>query len=216
MKNLTIRLETEKDYRPVENLTREAFWNTYVPGCDEHYLVHTMRTHKDFIPELAFVLELDGEMIGNIMYTKAKLVDENKNEKQILTFGPVSILPKYQRQGYGKMLIEYSFEKAITLGYDTIVIFGNPSNYVSRDFKSCSKHNICLEGNVFKSSMLVKELTEGALDGRRWFFYESSAGEACADDDAVASFDATFPTKEKAWKPSQEEFYINSHSTIVR
>ena len=106
---MTIRLEAEKDYRIVENLTREAFWNQYVPGCDEHYLVHMMRAHEDFIPELDFVLTLDGEIIGSIMYTRSKLVDENGNEKQILTFGPVSILPKYQRQGYGKMLIEHSF-----------------------------------------------------------------------------------------------------------
>ena len=211
---MTIRLETEKDYRIVENLTREAFWNQYVPGCDEHYLVHMMRAHEDFIPELDFVLTLDGEIIGSIMYTRSKLVDENGNEKQILTFGPVSILPKYQRQGYGKMLIEHSFMKAKELGYDTVVIFGNPSNYVSCGFKSCLKYNVCLEGGVFKSSMLVKELTEGALDGRRWIFRESTVGEVCADEDAVAAFDATFPRKEKEWKPSQEEFYINCRSVM--
>ena len=73
MNNLTMRLETEKDYRAVEELTREAFWNVYKPGADEHYFVHTMRSHPDFIPELAFVLELDGKIVGNIMYTKACL-----------------------------------------------------------------------------------------------------------------------------------------------
>ena len=89
----TIRRETMNDYREVENLTREAFWNQYVPGCDEHYFVHMMRDHEDFIPELAFVLEKDGVIIGNIMYTRSKLVDENGNEKVILTFGPIGILP---------------------------------------------------------------------------------------------------------------------------
>lgn len=209
-----IRLETPNDYRAVENLTREAFWNQNVPGCDEHYLVHTMREHVDFISELAFVIEKDGEIIGNIMYTKSKLVDENGNEKQTVTFGPVSVLPTHQRKGYGKALIEYSFKAASEMGYDTVVIFGNPDNYVARGFKSCRKYNCCVEGDVFPTAMLVKELTEGVLDGRRWYFHESTFGEVCADEDAVAAFDATFPVKRKCWQPSQEEFYIHSHSVI--
>ena len=85
-----IRLETKNDYREVEILTREAFWNLSVPGCNEHYLVHILRQHEDFVPELDFVLESDGKIIGNIMYTKSKLVDENGMEKSILTMGPYS------------------------------------------------------------------------------------------------------------------------------
>ena len=69
--DIIIRLETEKDFREVEALTREAFWNVYKPGADEHYFVHTMRSHPDFIPALAFVAEKGGKIIGNIMYTKA-------------------------------------------------------------------------------------------------------------------------------------------------
>lgn len=211
-----IRLEEPKDYRAVENLTREAFWNQNVPGCDEHYLVHKMRSHEDFIPELAFVLECDGEIVGNIMYTKANLVDEAGNRKPILSFGPVSVLPACQRKGYGKALIEYSCEKAVSMGYDTIVIFGNPDNYVSRGFKSCKKYNVCLESGIFPASLMVKELTDGVLDGRRWCFHESSVGEVCSDEAAAAAFDATFPYKEKCWRPSQEEFYIHSHSVVSR
>lgn len=216
METIIIRNETPSDYRIVENLTREAFWNQYVPGCDEHYLVHVMREHRDFLPELAFVLEKDGEIIGNIMYTTSMLSDKAGNQKTILTFGPVSILPRYQRQGYGKALIEYSFEKAAALGYDTVVIFGNPGNYVSRGFQSCKKHHVCLAENVYPVSLLVKELVPGALDGRTWYFHESSVGELCADAEAAAAFDATFPPKEKRWQPSQEEFYILSHATITR
>ena len=128
--NVIIRKEEQKDWEIVENITREAFYNLYVPGCVEHYLVHIMRKHEDFIPELDFVLERNGQVIGNIMYTKARLIDENGIEKEILTFGPVSILPAYQRMGYGKMLMEHSFQVAMQLGYDVIVIFGSPSNYV--------------------------------------------------------------------------------------
>lgn len=211
-----IRLETPKDYRAVESLTREAFWNQNVPGCDEHYLVHTMRSHADFIPELAFVLEKGGAIIGNIMYTRSSLIDENGHVKQVLTFGPISVLPSHQRKGYGRALIEHSFKTAIALGYDVIVIFGNPDNYVARGFKSCRKYNVCLEGDVFPTALLVKELTEGALDGKRWFFHESSCCDVCADEATVAAFDAAFPPKEKHWQPSQEEFFIHSHSVIGR
>ena len=98
-------------------MTRAAFYNLYVPGCYEHYLVHIMRQHEDFLPELALVLELDGQVVGNVMYTKAKLVEETGAVKEILTFGPVSILPAHQRQGYGKQLLEHSFAKAAALGY---------------------------------------------------------------------------------------------------
>lgn len=210
----TIRLERPCDYRTVETTTREAFWNLSVPGCDEHYYVHVMRSHADFIPELDFVLEVGGKLIGNVMYTKCKLTDEIGEEKQILSFGPVCILPEYQRRGYGKALLEHSFQKALELGYDTIVIFGNPDNYVARGFKSCKKYNVCLEGNLYPTALLVKELKTGVLSGRKWVFHESSVGALCRDRDAVEKFDALFPPKEKQWQPSQEAFYIHSHSVI--
>lgn len=132
-----IRNERKEDFRTVEELTKKAFWNVNFPGCNEHYIVHVMRNHRDFVPELDFVIEEDNCIIGNIMYTKSKLIDESGNEKEILTFGPLSILPEYQRRGYGKQLLEHSFKKAAELGFDTIVIFGNPENYVSCGFKSC-------------------------------------------------------------------------------
>ena len=90
---IIIRNETPADYRAVEELTRESFWNVYKPGADEHYYVHMMRSHPDFIPELAFVLEMDGEIIGNIMYTKAWLEDENEQRKEILSCGPLCVAP---------------------------------------------------------------------------------------------------------------------------
>ena len=211
----TIRLESPKDYRTVEEITRHEFWNVNVPGCLEHYLVHKMRNHEAFIQQLAFVIEKDEEIIGNIMYTKSKLVDENGNEKEILTFGPISILPLYQRKGYGKALIEHSFKAAKKLGYDTIVIFGNPNNYVGRGFKSCKKYNICIGDGVFPTAMLVKLLKEDALDGRRWNFHESNFAEVNDKDEAFKVYDETFTHKEKCFKVSQEEFYILSQSIIA-
>ncbi len=213
--NEIIRPETSDDYRAVEQLTRDAFWNQYVPGCDEHYFVHVMRTHRDFIPELALVLEKDGVIIGNVMYTKSRLIDENGSVKEVLSFGPLSILPAFQRKGYGKRLLEHSFAKVQEMGYDTIVIFGSPANYVGRGFKSCRKYNVCLEGDVFPFALLVKTFQPDALDGRRWYFHESDASAPCANADAVAQFDAQFPPKEKAYQPSQEEFYIHCHSLVM-
>ena len=217
MENLTIRLETEKDHRAVEELTREAFWNVYKPGADEHYFVHKMRRHPDFIPALAFVLEQEGKIIGNIMYTKAWLEDETGEKKEILSFGPLCVAPKYQRQGLSKLLIEHSFEVARKLGYDVNVIFGNPGNYVGRGFVSCKKKNICFvaDGN-FPTALLVCELVPGVLEGKKWRYLPSAAADCCEDIAAVETFDATFPYKEKKWMSSQEEFYIYSHSSVVR
>ena len=201
MNNLIIRNETEKDYTIVEEMTREAFWNLYVPGCDEHYLVHIMRVHEDFIPALDFVAETDGKIVRNIIYTKAGLIDEAGNEKPILTFGPHCVRPGYQREGIGKKLLRVSFDKALAMGYDTVVIFGNPANYVSRGFKSCIRFNICLEGGIFPSAMMVKELKSGVFDGRRWLYRESPVYHF--DRDQVEEFAQRFPPKEKESKPQQ-------------
>lgn len=217
MENLTIRSETEKDYKAVEILTREAFWNVYKPGADEHYFVHKMRSHPDFVPELAFVLEKNGEIIGNIMYTKAWLQDENGNKKEILSFGPLCVAPQYQRQKLGRLLIEHSFDAARKIGYDVNINFGNPGNYVSRGFVSCKKKNVSFiyEGN-FPTALLVCELIPGALRDKKWIYIPSTAADCCEDITAVEEFDRTFPPKEKKWMPSQEEFYIYSHSSVVR
>ena len=181
---ITIRNEEERDYKVVEEITRKAFYNLYIPGCAEHYLVHIMRGHEDFIPELDFVIELDGQVIGNIMYTKARLVDEAGTEKEILTFGPVSIAPEYQRRGYGRMLIEHSFEQAVRLGYDVVVILGSPMNYVGCGFKS----------------------------SRKWFYYDSPV--MAISEEEAQEYDNTLEKMEKKYQPSQEEFYIMSHAFI--
>jgi len=210
--NIIIRNEKKEDWELVERITRQAFYNLYVPGCVEHYLVHIMREHEDFIPELDFVLELDGQVIGNIMYTKAKLTDENGTEKEILTFGPVSIHPAYQRMGYGKMLMEHSFQAAIQLGYDTIVILGSPANYVSRGFKCCKKYNVCIENGKYPAAMMVKELIPHILDEHKWL-YQDSPVMAISKEEAER-YDDTLEPMEKKYLPSQDEFYIMSQAFI--
>ncbi|WP_295085962.1 N-acetyltransferase [Ruminococcus sp.] len=215
-KDYIIRRETPNDYREVENLAREAFWNLSMPGCFEHFFIHIMRNHADFIPDLDYVLEIDGKIIGSVMYCKSILRDENGNEKKIVTMGPLCVLPEYQRKGYGKALLEYTFKIASDMGYDTVINFGNPDNYVARGYKSCRKYNVCFEGDLFPAALLVKELKENSFDGRKWYYYPSDVDTPCDDEEAVAKFDSQFPPKIKGWQPSQEEFYIHSHSVINR
>lgn len=211
--NIRIRNEKECDYREVEQLTRKAFWNINVPGCNEHYVAHILRKHEDFIPNLDFVAETeDGKIIGNVMYTKSKLVNERGDEMSILTFGPISVHPDYQRMGISRKLLSFSFEQAIVSGYKVIVIYGNPDNYVARGFKSCKKYNICAQNGTYPAAMLVKELVPGTLDGTRWFYQESPAYEF--EDMDAEQFDKEFEPMKKEYRLSQEEFYIHSHSVI--
>lgn len=207
---IMIRNETEQDHRAVETLTRRAFYNLYIPGCVEHYLVRVMRGHPDFIPELDLVLELDGEIIGSVLYTKATLTDDTGAVKEILTFGPVCIAPEHQRKGYGRRLLEHSFRKAIDLGYDVIVIFGSPANYVARGFVSCMKRNVCTEGGRYPAAMMVKELVPGALDGRQWTYRDSPV--MAVDEAEALRYDDTLEPMPREHRPSQEEFFIMSHS----
>lgn len=207
---MIIRTERPDDYRAVEELTKQAFWNVNFPGCDEHYLAHMLRGHADFVAELDLVLEFEDKIIANIMYTRSALIDENGAEKTVLTFGPLSVLSEYQRQGYGKRLLEYSLERAAELGYEAVVIFGNPENYISSGFKSCRKYNVSLGNEEYPVPLLVKELKEGALSGKKWVYRESAAYNINAE--GMAEFDKDFPQMEKGYLPSQELFYIYSNS----
>lgn len=206
-----IRNETPADYKAVA-LTRRAFYNMYMPGCVEHYLVHIMRGHEDFIPELAFVAEEDDVIVGNIMYTKATLTDENGHEKVILTFGPLSVAPEKQRCGCGKQLIAHSFAAARALGYEAVVIFGSPANYVSSGFVSCRKHRVMTADGRYPAAMMVCELVPGALEGHTWIYRDSPV--MAIDQDEAERYDATLPFMEKHWQPSQEEFYILSQAFL--
>ncbi|MDA3811869.1 MAG: N-acetyltransferase [Spirochaetaceae bacterium] len=208
-----IRNEKIEDYRIVEEITKKAFSNVYVPGCNEHYLVHVMRTHQDFIPELDFVIEKDNRIIGNIMYTKAKLMGTNGTEKMVLTFGPLSILPEYQRRGLGKALIKFSIRKAKELKYEAIVIFGNPGNYVGSGFKSCRRYDITIENGISPSALLVRELREGSLNDEQWIYHESDVYNIV--NKKAENFDSGFDKIEKEIRGSQEEFFILSKSGIL-
>ena len=124
-KEYIIRLEREEDYREVEALTREAFWNVYRPGCLEHYVLHCYRNDAAFVPELDLVMEVDGKIIGHVMYAHSAIKADNGRMIPIMTFGPISIAPEYKRQGYGKILLDYSMEQAEKKGAGALAIVGN-------------------------------------------------------------------------------------------
>ena len=168
MENYSIRVEEERDYSTVEGLVREAFWNVYRPGCTEHYVLHHLRSCPDFIPELAFVMEADGKIIGQNVFVKAQITKSNGTAFPILTMGPICIANEYKRKGYGKILLDYSLEKAKALGYGAVCFEGNIDFYGKSGFDYASKFGIKYHGlpeGMAADFFLCKELKPGYLDG---------------------------------------------------
>lgn len=210
--DITIRNEMEKDFREVEDLTREAFWNLYVPGCNEHYLVHVMRNHPDFLADLDFVAEHEGRIVGNIMYTRAWLVGDEGRELEIVSFGPVCVLPEHQRKGVGSALIQHTIDIARRIGAGMIVIFGDPHNYCRLGFKSCRDLGVsCMNGEC-PHGMLGLELEEGILGGRSWKLKLSDVYNV--DEKEAEAFDSGFAKKEKGYRYTQEIFSIAVRSIV--
>lgn len=168
MENYSIRVEEERDYSTVEGLVREAFWNVYRPGCTEHYVLHRLRSNPDFIPELAFVMEVDGKIIGQNVFVKAQITKNEVTAFPILTMGPICIANEYKRKGYGKILLDYSLEKAKALGYGAVCFEGNIDFYGKSGFDYASKFGIKYHGlpeGMAADFFLCKELKTGYLDG---------------------------------------------------
>ena len=149
---MNIRLEQPKDYREVENLTREAFWNVYRPGCTEHYVLNQYRTNPDFIPELDLVMEKDHQIIGHVMFSKAELMLDDGRRVPSWTFGPICIHPNYKRKGYGLKLLQFALEKARKMGIGFLCMEGNKEFYKHAGFvrrlqrPSADGHLLC-DGN---------------------------------------------------------------------
>jgi len=204
--NIVVRNEAKADYRKVEDITRKAFWNLYFPGCNEHYLVHIMRDHKDFIKELALVVTINEKVVGNIMYMKSYVKNENDEVLDTLTFGPVSVHPSYQNQGIGSTLIKKSIEKAKESKYKAIIIYGYPHNYCKHGFKSSKDFNISNKEGKYPYSLLVLELEKNLFKDHSWKYYDSDA--YIMDEKKVEEFDKLFTNKEKGYRYSHEEFSI--------
>lgn len=199
-----IRPETPADYREVEALTREAFWNVYRPGCMEHCVLHNYRQLPDFIPELSLVLELGGKIVAHIMYSRAKIVCDDGRHLPILIFGPLSVLPEYQRKGFGGALINYSLDTARALGCGAVAITGNPDYYTRFGFVDAQSKGV-FYGDVPRGEptpfFMVKELRDGWLDGIVGTYTDPDG--YFVSEEAVDAFDAAFPPKTKLKLPGQ-------------
>lgn len=199
-----IRLEKQQDYRSVEHLVREAFWNVYRPGCSEHYVIHVLRDDPAFVKELDFVMEQDGRLIGQNMFMKTVIEADDGRIVDVLTMGPIGITPELKRQGYGKALLDYSLEQAAALGYGAVLFEGNIAFYGKSGFDYASRFGIRyhdLPEDADASFFLCKELIPGYLDGITGV-YQTPQGYYVNDAD-VAEFDKAFPYKEKLKLPGQ-------------
>lgn len=199
-----IRLEKKDDYKEVENLVREAFWNVYRPGCSEHYVIHVLRDDQAFVKELDFVMEQDGRLIGQNMFMETVINADDGRTIPVLTMGPIGITPELKRKGYGKALLDYSLEKAKELRYGAVLFEGNIGFYGKSGFDYARKSNIRyhdLPDGADDSFFLCKELIPGYLDGITGV-YQTPHGYYVEDSD-VEEFDKGFPAKKKLKLPGQ-------------
>ncbi|MBE6036533.1 MAG: NAD(P)H-hydrate epimerase [Clostridiales bacterium] len=204
---LNIRQEKEKDHRNVEILIREAFWNHHNPGCDEHYFAHVLRTQEVFVKELSLVAETEeGTLAGVVMGTKAEILCDDDTVHPVLCLGPLAVHPAFQRLGVGEDLLNSFGEKALELGYDTVILYGNPLYYTKKGFRDGKRYGI-REAGGYHGALLVRELVPGALKGKCGTFRELY--EYTPTDEVVAAFDALFPAKEKEFRDSQDAFMLS-------
>ena len=201
--NVIIRPEREEEYRDVENLVREAFWNVYRPGCLEHYVLHQLRNDPAFVKELDLVMEKDGQLIGQNMFMRAVIKADDGRDIPIMTMGPICIAPEYKRQGYGKILLDHCLEKAAELGCGALCFEGNIDFYGKSGFTFARNFGIRYQG-ADDSFFLCKELIPGYLNGIRGE-YAPPEGYFAAEKDPedFEKFDAQFPPKVKLKLPGQ-------------
>ena len=204
---MVIRLEQPKDFREVENLTREAFWNVYRPGCTEHYVLNQYRTNPDFIPELDFVMEEDNKIFGHVMFSKAEIMLDWGESFPSWTFGPISIHPDYKHKGYGLKLLQYAIKKAKEMGIGLLQMEGNIEFYRHAGFDLASKMNIHYHAEPRDAEVpyfLAQELIPGYW-GNREGTYCPPKGYFVADEnpEAFEAYEATFPQKEKTFQEGQ-------------
>ncbi len=202
--DVIIRLEKKEEQRDVERLVREAFWNVYRPGCTEHYVLHVLRNDPDFVSELNFVMEKDGELIGQMVFVRTKIAADDGRDIPIMMMGPICIAPRYKRQGYGKQLLDYGFAKAAELGVGAVCFEGNIDFYGKSGCICASEKGIRYHGmpeGEDASFFLCKELKDGYLDGITGEYRTPEV--YCVDDTDVELFDKTFPPKQKLKLPGQ-------------
>jgi len=192
---ISIRLEEQRDYKTVEYLTREAFWDLYHPGCSEHWIVHSIRKESAFVRELSYVA-CDGDtVIGNIIYSKAKVVRNDNKEFEVLCMGPFAVLPAYQKKGIGARLLNHTLERAKERGFKAIIIFGNPAYYQRFGFRNAKDFGIATAWGANLDAFMALELFSGSLNGITGKFFASPVFDVKGEE--VEEFEKQFPYREK-------------------
>lgn len=203
--SIYIRKETPADYHIVENVMREAFWNHYSPACSEHYLVHIMRSCPTFVHELDFVAEYNGEIVGSVMSLRSIIKSDDGLEYEVLSLGPIAVLPEYQHKGIGSQLIKATKESACSLGYRAILLCGDPDYYLHQGFSPAELFDIRTSDNMYMVALHVCELYPNALKGISGRYFEDDIYNV--DEAEVHTFDKQFPPKEIiVGTPSQLKF----------
>ncbi len=212
--NLTIRTTDKNEFFETENLTREAFWNLYKPGCDEHLALHQLRSGDCYVPELDLIALLDGQIVGHVISTKAKVVDSGVHVAvapnpvaveaadsgdemchEVLCLGPISAEPSLQGKGIGSQLMRQSIARAASLGFKSIILYGNPEYYKRFGFENAEKYTIATRDNQNYDPFMAIELYPGALNGITGRFYEDNLFFNTEAD--LEEFEKLFPAKEK-------------------
>ena len=202
--DIIIRLEKKVEYRKVEKLVRESFWNVYKPGCSEHYVLHVLRDDPAFVKELDFVMEKDGKLIGHNVFMRTVINADDGRDIDVLTMGPICIAPKMKRKGYGKKLLDYSLERAVEMGFGAVLFEGNIDFYGKSGFDYARKFGIRyhdLPEDADDSFFLCRELIPGYLDDVIGVYQTPHA--YYVNDVDVDEFDKSFPTKKKLKLPGQ-------------
>ncbi|MHC1786530.1 MAG: GNAT family N-acetyltransferase [Christensenellales bacterium] len=202
--DLVLRTELPGDWRAVEALTREAFWNVHEPGCSEHLLMHKLRQAPAFIRELSVVALYQEEIVGHIAYSRAKIVSHNAEGQEVLCFGPLSVLPAYQKRGIGTALVEHTKLLAQSLGYGAILIYGDPRYYCRLGFVKAENFRICTPDHMYADALQACELYPGALANIRGAFHEDAVFQVTREEADL--FDRGFPPKVEGFLPSQARF----------
>lgn len=141
--------------------------------------VEEIRRKKYYLPELELIMvDEEDYVIGYAMFSRFHL--EGKYEEQLLILTPVAVSTELQRQHISKELIEYGFDKAKEMGYEAVIVEGNPKNYNPRGFETSCNHGIVASeaiGLPAPECLMVKELKEGALKSIKgvvdYSYYES-------------------------------------------
>lgn len=208
--DIVIRNEKKEEQFIVEKVIRESFWDVYKPGCDEHLMVNQLHQSKDFIPELDFVAECEGKIVGNIVCSYCRVVNDNdqvENCKDVIAIGPLGVLPEYQNKGIGRLLIEEVKRKSAEMGISGIVLYGNPQYYNRFGFIDAKEYIISTpDGENFEFFMALETFPESLslISGR---CFESSAFEI--DQEVLKEFEKRFIERKINYSVIEEEFAKN-------